>query len=638
MELTELRRIRNNNINSKSLPEFKNGLSGNTLADQLGGWQPTQQYYPKALSSTNPLFDVSTLGPEMPTVKDLGIPSGNTVIPITATPDQKSLITGDTTTGHNFDNGLQKIKPTKTSAVTNVGAAANIVPAAIAFGTDLHDSANYGVTKEELMAQGGQSQQSTGGIGYDVYNGVNMPQFKAQVAKENRQNTLKTVGSGAALGAAVGSIIPGLGTVAGGIIGGAAGFIGSLFGSSRRKKKALEQARMANRDVAIHNDFQKDGAETMRLQQDAAKREGNSQAQLRGNFALGRGLDFEGGLGKVSDHEVFVAGDRVLGQMPGKANFKDDNVVNIPRGVGIVSNNVSDITGMRNSDYVIKTRDVAGGLLLDAISRAKKGVGYKNGKLPEFKEGYLGNLIPSGLGMLASVGQYLDASGQDIRSPQIYSGNPYEQSALNDLAGLRINQYPIINQINNATARADNAVRMSGGLSGYQRSQLRAANLLNTQKSISDTLMNAQMQNNQYRANLANAKMQLGSQYAQRMQQARMFNEEMLAKAHAARQQGKQMGIYNFLNQLQSYYANEFKRRQFNDTMDLYRQQQALDRDKFNAAFPNYGKAKPTITMKPLTNAEIKRLGGLQLPYSSLAYTNDLYARMNAFKPKLIKK
>jgi len=47
--------------------------------------------------------------------------------------------------------------------------------------------------------------------------------------------------------------------------------------------------------------------------------------------------------------------------------------------------------------------------------------------------------------------------------------------------------------------------------------------------------MNAQMQNNQYRANLANAKMQLGSQYAQRMQQSRMFNEEMLAKAHAAR-------------------------------------------------------------------------------------------------------
>ena len=82
--------------------------------------------------------------------------------------------------------------------------------------------------------------------------------------------------------------------------------------------------------------------------------------------------------------------------------------------------------------------------------------------------------------------------------------------------------------------------------------------------------------------------MQLGNQYAQRMQQSRMFNEEMLAKAHAARQQGKQMGIYNFLNQLQSFYANEFKRRQFNDTMDLYRQNLQLDRDKFNRDLKNY--------------------------------------------------
>jgi len=57
--------------------------------------------------------------------------------------------------------------------------------------------------------------------------------------------------------------------------------------------------------------------------------------------------------------------------------------------------------------------------------------------------------------MLASIGQYIDASSQDIRSPQIYSANPYEQSALNDLSGLRINQYPVINQINNATAIAD---------------------------------------------------------------------------------------------------------------------------------------------------------------------------------------
>jgi len=163
--------------------------------------------------------------------------------------------------------------------------------------------------------------------------------------------------------------------------------------------------------------------------------------------------------------------------MPGLPNFKD-GIVAYVGDAGVVSNH--KVGGIRNSDYVMATGDVKGGLIRDMFWRKEHGKEYKNGKLPGFKEGYLGNLIPSGLGMLASVGQYLDASSQDLRSPQIYSANPYEQSALNDLAGLRINQYPIINQINNATARADYALNKSGGLSGYQRSRLRTANLYNT--------------------------------------------------------------------------------------------------------------------------------------------------------------
>jgi hypothetical protein len=50
------------------------------------------------------------------------------------------------------------------------------------------------------------------------------------------------------------------------------------------------------------------------------------------------------------------------------------------------------------------TNDVAGALALDNMWRTKHGKNYKNGKLPGFKEGLLGNLIPSGLGALASIG------------------------------------------------------------------------------------------------------------------------------------------------------------------------------------------------------------------------------------------
>lgn len=55
--------------------------------------------------------------------------------------------------------------------------------------------------------------------------------------KQNTSNTLATTGSGAALGAAIGSIFPGAGTIIGGVIGAVAGLgIGLLGGSSRSHK------------------------------------------------------------------------------------------------------------------------------------------------------------------------------------------------------------------------------------------------------------------------------------------------------------------------------------------------------------------------------------------------------------------
>lgn len=571
MELTELRRIKN----TGKIPGFANGLPD---------WQPTPQFYGPSARS---IFDPTTLSAEMPIVKDLGIPTAETVIPLKATPDQTRLVTGDTSTGHNFDNGLQSLKDSRKTSPIKMEQVSGIVPAAIAFGSDLYTSGRYNRSQDELLARGGQSQNNVGGIGYDEYNGVNMSSFNNEVKQENTQNILRTTGSGAALGAATGSIIPGLGTVAGGIIGGAAGLIGGLFGSSRRSKEAERQARLANQTASIYNTFNRSGAASARLQLDALQRNGNTQNQLRG-YHDGRGSDYTGGFARLSNGEVLVKGDQIIDRIPGLPNFKD-GVTAYVGDAGVVSNH--KVGGMRNSDYVIATGDVQGGLMRDMFWRKQHGKGYKNGKLPEFAEGYLGNLIPSGLGMLASVGQYLDASGQDLAASTTRVQNKYERDALNRLAGLRINQYPIIDNLYGAQRIADSGVNMSG-LSGYQRAKVRLANLANTQKAISDAAINIQGQNNQYASALSNMEAQLGTQAAQRDLQGRMFDMERLDKAHAARQQGKQMGIYNFLNQLQGYYANEFKRRQFNDTMDLYKQQQNLDKARFDSELARYNDSK----------------------------------------------
>lgn len=541
MELTELRRIKN----TGKLPGFANGFPD---------WQPTPQFYGTTARS---IFDPTTLSAEMPIVKDLGIPSSGTVMSLKATPDQAKLITGDTSTGHNFDNLLQ---PKGEQENPNGGDSAKGIGPWFALGSwaggGIASGLNAVKKTNELLAEVGTSNANVGGIGYSAQNQIDSSKYMDEYDSGTAKSFLTNPFEG----------------------------IARIFGRNKQEQ-AIKQA---NQRVAINNTFNRDAAFTQKLQMDEAYKNTNSQTQLRG-YQDGRASDYTGGFARLSNGEVLVKGDQIIDRIPGLPNFKD-GVISYVGDAGVVSNH--KVGGIRNSDYVMATGDVQGGLMRDMFWRKQHGKGYKNGKLPEFAEGYLGNLIPHGLGMLASIGQYIDASSQDIRSPQIYSANPYEQSALNDLSGLRINQYPIINQINNATAIADQALKMSGGLSGYHRARLRSANLLNTQKSISDSLIGAQTQNNAYKANLANAKMQLGNQYAQRMQQSRMFNEEMLAKAHAARQQGKQMGIYNFDNKQQSYHADDFRRRQFNEMMALYKQQQNLDKARFDSELARYNDSK----------------------------------------------
>ena len=91
--------------------------------------------------------------------------------------------------------------------------------------------------------------------------------------------------------------------------------------------------------------------------------------------------------------------------------------------------------------------------------------------------------------------------------------------------------------------------------------------------------------NNQLRAAAANARLNYGSQEAQRAQQAYQWDADTYAKGHAARQQGMQMGLYNIQNALEQYFANEFKRKQFDRNMNLYEQDLALERNKINKMY-----------------------------------------------------
>lgn len=205
----------------------------------------------------------------------------------------------------------------------------------------------------------------------------------------------------------------------------------------------------------------------------------------------------------------------------------------------------------------------------------------KNGKdcLPKFASG--GNWWIDGLGVAAGLEQMFHAALNKPKKPSSYVLNPYENAALTKLAGLRINPYPIMDQLSQQERRNIYAINRAGGLSGAQKHFANVATGIGTQNALVQAIQSMQQQNNMYKSNYASTLLNAGQANRQAMMSANQFDLDYYSKAHAARQQMFEQGMYNALAAAQQGYANQFKKQQFDDTMDLYRQQ--VDSDAYNA-------------------------------------------------------
>lgn len=214
--------------------------------------------------------------------------------------------------------------------------------------------------------------------------------------------------------------------------------------------------------------------------------------------------------------------------------------------------------------------------------------GYKDGK-PNYgyiePASWMSNAVPMGIGMMASLGQYFQAKKQGIHTPDIYAANPYEQAALQEQAKLRINPYNAIQKVYDQDNLNRYMINRAGGLSGAQKYLANVAAGLSTQRELADTIQKAQEINNQYRGKWAESAANLGVQYASRRQQANQYNTEYASQAHAARQQGMQMGLRNFMDYIQQYAANEYKRRTGNGMLGLYQQKVDMDRENMRSYY-----------------------------------------------------
>lgn len=582
MELRDRKIIKNMQGN---LAKYEDGVSPIGITNTAPDWNTNPNTY-----SSNGSVQMHTINGISP----VGITDRLSAEAISANPS----VTGSSRAGRL--QRLSKLSPEMPSAA----GVANAGMATLGAGLTIADTFKYGENADTLYNRGDNMEGNVGGIGYQ-YKDLDRSREVIEIDKQVKGGVVKSMGAGAAAGGAIGSIIPGIGTAIGTAAGAVIGAVGGILGGASKRKKAMRALVEADNKAYAMKNFNRDVALTQSMRLQNAKETGPfnqtykfKDGKLPG-FSGGKAVQSAMGLVNEKQNSWGSAGETIVDTLtgayhtiPGKPNFKDTFPMFARGRDAVLSNHGA-------SQYFQATKDLEGAIQMDNMYRAGGLTNFRNGKMPGFKGGFEGpwsNIVPSAFGVLAGAGQYFDAKGQSIRTPNIYAGNPYEHDAMATLAELRENPLPTLNQLRDAEARTNSAISQSGGLSAAQRLLSRASTLNTTQSNMAKYLAQVQAQNNAYKQAYATTALQTGAQNAQRKMAASQFAEDMTAKAHAARQQGMQTGISNMLAQLQNYYANEFKRNQFNETLGLYKDQLALDKAKFEADWNNRQNNKTRTT------------------------------------------
>lgn len=510
-------------------------------------------------------------------------------------------------------------------------------PAAADFAGKAYNSFLYERGVDDLLMDAGYTNSQVNGISYQRQNDITGEM--SNVRKENVNNVLSTAASGAALGSAAGPLGAAVGFLGGTAIGG----IGSLIRSSKAKKEIDAANYIANNTNRVNQNV----AISQGMQMDFYKQYGNSESQVLyakdGVDYYNRTKQNKMGLTQSKNGFMFApvnaytsGGEQIVNTDQQYADtVKGDDKDNKPtyleegdtvltkhygiaqaaqgavNGVMEANAKLSAIGSMLQSQKTDKSKNVAYNVAKAAINSIKQErsmyneelKGYRRAQIAlrdanllpqetqhadggiDFKKMRNSNLLTSILGAATGVGQFLQAHSSRIKRPNTYASNPYESRAIRDMYSIRTNTKPIMDAIDRESAAGRYRTSTAGGLGAGQRLLANTANIYNTQAAKSDALMKAGIQDSTYVAQAAQLAGNLGAQTAQRIQNANQFDLDYYSKAHAARQQGEQIGVYNMLNSIQQYFANASKLGMFNNMYNLYASTLTDDQRKVLAQF-----------------------------------------------------
>lgn len=561
MELIKLKRINNGNPKDGDLPGFADGLSSRQMSNIQQMSQFAQNNWVPGTNNTNN-YSLNGVG-----FVDTRIPQNTNFA------YNKNTITSVPSTGL---TNLPSVTG-KSSGPSQADSAAAGAGPWFAIGSWLGGGVLEGLnriqTADQLLADAGTQQANIGGINYTRQNVVDSGKIMTDYDRSTASDWLTNP----------------------------ARALTGIFGRSKAKREA-ELAQMRSVDTA---NAQQASALTKSIRLSNAKAYGNTAGQqlyaakdglptfmnslnkyTKDNRFLytSTGTAFGPANAKGEAHEVIVGTDghgnaTSMSEIAPQGKMYSGDIYNlqVKDTDGILSQrHIDPFTNKTYAQAAIDGDDAPMNLLdRQALFVNSKDRKYaKHGRLPKFSEGWWNSAIPASIGILGSFDQAIQALRNKPFKPNTDVRNPYELDALTTLAGLRVNPYPIIQQMRNAESRTNRMLDRSGGLSVAQRSLGRLSALTSTQRNIADALSNIQMQNNNYFNDYAKTALSTGIANAQRTMQANQWDLDYYSKAHAARQKGLQMANYNMINQANNYIAQDFKRRQFNDIMSLYKADQ----------------------------------------------------------------
>lgn len=543
-----------------------------------------------------------------------------------------------------IDMDAQKQTPLATSAeAKNKYDWQNQIQSSLPFIGDIWNSYQFNDTERDLLGRTHSDYGSVDGIKYKLNSYVGKD-YLDEVDNQSWANIAKSTISGATMGmntnnniqnfqAASSAMKGGGGSGAGGgfgdalgsaIIGAGAGFIGSIFSLPFRSSKAEELRNKTNRYIDRTNTFAQNYALSQASQQNYYKRRGLGTSQML-RVSGGQDPRLNPVTGEsINDYLVDTDHGRVKGPQNGWVE-QDERMVDMREAengqipyIHKVNHGPNDRARAYLTPYTAvfskaKTNPITGNSIADDVEQyAAHGklwdlldiqnsvpnknnlMKAKNGKCPRFNGGiepWLANL-PT---MLVGLGQYIKGSKESPYKFKTFVPNAFLQKGMNDLYGLRVSSYPMMQNVYKLYGNAINGINMSGGLSGGQKTLARLSALKGTQRAIAEGLMNNQMQNNAYISDAAKTGISAYGQEANRATQSQQFDEDVFMKSNAAKQQMTDMGLYNILSGWGSVYKDYVKNRQFRDTISLYRDEQNLKRDELEM-LKNSMNAQPAMT------------------------------------------